>query len=347
MISISKIEFGVKKLLLESMGLREGEYVLVITDIPTAQDWAAQNLERLSDMTLRNLLAKGIVEVAARSISNVNLELYAYPSVGRNSAEPGLDVSERILHTDILLAVTTYSITHTEARGSATSRGVRVASMPGLLPEMLYPDGPIDIDYNKVASETVRVANLLSETSKLRLTSEAGTDLTMSVDGREGKCDTGIYTDPGSWGNLPAGEAYIAPVEGTGEGIVIIERGWHPRLIEDMAIHFRDGLVVKVEGGGDVGDSMRKFLRLNEVDSMSLARRNLAEFGIGTNPKAKRIGNILEAEKIRGTVHIALGDNSHIGGKVKADHHQDFIIKRPTVEADGVRIMEMGKLRLR
>ncbi|MBS7629572.1 aminopeptidase, partial [Candidatus Bathyarchaeota archaeon] len=242
MISNSKIEFGVKKLLLESMGVREGEYVLVITDIPTAQDWGTQSIDRLREMTTRNLLAKEIVEVAKRNFPNVNFDFYAYLSVGRNSAEPGVEVLERILHTDVLLAVTTYSITHTDARASATSRGVRVASMPGLLPEMLYPDGPIDIEYKKVASETARVANLLSETSKLRLTSEAGTDLTMSVDGREGKCDTGIYTDPGSWGNLPAGEAYIAPVEGTGEGTVVIERRWHPRLMEDMAIHFRNGL---------------------------------------------------------------------------------------------------------
>jgi len=346
MISTSRIEFGVKRLLLESVGAREGEHVLVITDIPTAQDWRTQSLERLSDMTLRNLLAKGIVEVASRIIPKANLELFTYPSVGRNSAEPGVDVSERILNTDILLAVTTYSITHTDARAQATSMGVRVASMPGLLPEMLYPGGPIDIDYKKVAYETIRVANLLSETSELRLTSEGGTDLTMSVDGREGRSDTGIYTEPGSWGNLPAGEAYIAPVEGTGEGTVVIEKGWHPKLMEDMAIHFRKGLVVKVDGGEDVGDSMRKFLMLNGVDSVSLARRNLAEFGFGTNPKAKRISNILEAEKIRGTVHIALGDNSHIGGRVKADHHQDFVVNRPTVEADGVKVMVKGKLRL-
>ncbi|MGQ9639694.1 MAG: aminopeptidase [Candidatus Bathyarchaeia archaeon] len=346
MISTSKIESGVKRLLLENMGLRKGETVLVITDTPTIQEWMEHSLERLSDMTMRNLLARAIVEVA-RGLPDIEVDLHTYPSVGRSSAEPGVEVSERMLYTDVLLAVTTYSITHTDARASATGRGVRVASMPGLLPEMLYPGGPIDIDYRKVAVESVKIAELLSDTSEIRLKSESGTDLTFILEGRKGLSDTGIYTEPGSWGNLPAGEAYIAPVEGTAEGLVIIEGGWHPGLMEDMGLLFYEGRLVEVKGGGDVGDAMRRFLRLGEMNELSILRRNLAEFGVGTNPKARRIGNVLEAEKMRGTVHIGLGSNSHFGGRVKADYHQDFIINRPTVEADGEKVMVKGRLRIK
>ncbi|MDP2168583.1 MAG: hypothetical protein Q8J64_09675, partial [Thermodesulfovibrionales bacterium] len=58
---------------------------------------------------------------------------------------------------------------------------------------------------------------------------------------------------------------------------------------------------------------------------------NIAELGIGTNDRAKRPDNILESEKILGTVHIALGDNISFGGRVKAAFHQDFVFFRPTV----------------
>ena len=47
---------------------------------------------------------------------------------------------------------------------------------------------------------------------------------------------------------------------------------------------------------------------------MAEACRNLAELGIGTNDKASRPDNVLEAEKILGTIHLALGDNTGFGG---------------------------------
>ncbi|MEK7308248.1 MAG: hypothetical protein AAB089_04170 [Nitrospirota bacterium] len=58
---------------------------------------------------------------------------------------------------------------------------------------------------------------------------------------------------------------------------------------------------------------------------------NIAELGIGTNDKASRPDNILESEKILGTIHIALGDNSSFGGKVRTPFHQDFVFFKPTL----------------
>ncbi|MEF9437813.1 MAG: hypothetical protein L0922_03365 [Candidatus Mariimomonas ferrooxydans] len=58
---------------------------------------------------------------------------------------------------------------------------------------------------------------------------------------------------------------------------------------------------------------------------------NVAELGIGTNDKASRPDNILESEKILGTIHIALGDNSSFGGKVTTPFHQDFVFFKPTM----------------
>src|SRR6185369_11405562 len=77
--------------------------------------------------------------------------------------------------------------------------------------------------------------------------------------------------------------------------------------------------------------------------------RNIAELGIGTNDQASRPGNILEAEKILGTVHIALGDNSGFGGTVSTPFHEDYVFYSPTlhaVMADGSRIplLENGNL---
>ena len=69
----------------------------------------------------------------------------------------------------------------------------------------------------------------------------------------------------------------------------------------------------------------------------------MAELGIGTNPNASRPDNVLEAEKIKGTVHIAIGDNSHMGGKVESDLHEDFIQPDAELVLDGKQVILGGE----
>ena len=59
---------------------------------------------------------------------------------------------------------------------------------------------------------------------------------------------------------------------------------------------------------------------------------NLAELGIGTNDRARRPDIVLEAEKIIGTVHLALGDNRSMGGESAAPFHVDFVLWGPSLE---------------
>jgi aminopeptidase len=109
-----------------------------------------------------------------------------------------------------------------------------------------------------------------------------------------------------------------------------------------MTIYFSGGLVCDIEGGGKVGEEFRRLLEL-PAPGRQTARRSLAELGIGTNPKARSVETILEGEKIRGTVHIAIGDNIHMGGLVSADLHQDFVIWEPDLSLDGRMVIRRGK----
>jgi leucyl aminopeptidase (aminopeptidase T) len=146
----------------------------------------------------------------------------------------------------------------------------------------------------------------------------------------------------GQWGNLPAGEAYIAPFEGTAEGELVVQKGWFSNLKEDMIITFRGGEVQEIQGGGEVNRMINQILSLEPQKKRKRERCNLAELGIGTNPKARRTDITIEAEKIKGTVHIGIGDNSHMGGKVVADYHQDFVVPRPDLFLDDEKVMEKG-----
>lgn len=151
-----------------------------------------------------------------------------------------------------------------------------------------------------------------------------------------------MYAKARRWGNLPAGEAYIAPMEGTGEGKLVIRKGWHPGLKVDMALNFRQGEVFEIVGGGEVAGKLRQILGLGARLSRKNLRCNLAELGIGTNPKARRVDITIEAEKIKGTIHIGIGDSSHMGGKVVADYHQDFVVDAPDLFLDEEKAMAKG-----
>ena len=175
---------------------------------------------------------------------------------------------------------------------------------------MLYPNGVIDTDYQAIDEKSRKIANLLTPAENVRLTSPDGTDLTFSLKGRKGLFDNGLYIEKGNWGNLPGGEAYITPIEGTANGRVFVPAGWFTNLHENMTMEFVDGEVISISGGGKVGDYFREFIF--SADSPR-HRRSLAELGIGTNDKAKKPDCVLESEKIDGTIHVALGSNYFMG----------------------------------
>ncbi|MDQ7793102.1 MAG: hypothetical protein RDU89_01625 [bacterium] len=338
-----QIRDGVWNMLRVNLGLGADDKLLVITDRPRPEHWTGLDPEVLEQNLRRALLARQVAEVAAEGHRAVSF--LTFESTGRSGAEPPPPAPGAMREHDVVVAITSYSLSHTDARQEACRAGARLASMPAFLPEMFYPGGAMSCDYEKLAEETARIASWLTAARSARVTCPAGTDIRFSLEGREGRPDDGIYRTPGRWGNLPAGEAFTAPVEGTGEGRLVVRAGWHPRLEEDMTITLAGGEAHQVTGGGRVGDVLREVLGLTGQPEAALApRRNLAELGVGTNPNARRLDVTVEAEKIGGTVHLALGDSSHMGGVVTADYHQDFVIPEPDLYLDGVRVMAGGKI---
>ncbi len=340
------IEEGVLSMLGVNMGLKEGERLLVVADPPTLEHWPDKDPSNLMDQLERSMLARMVAEIAREAYPDCIVEFYPYPSVGQHGKEPGEALTEKMREADVLIAIVNYSLSHTNARAEATNAGTRIASMPGFEARMFHPGGPMSVDYGQVAEDTEKLAQLVTATERATVRSPGGTDITFSLAGREGDVDTGLCAERAAWSNLPAGEAYAAPLEGTAEGVIVAQAGWYPNLIEDMVFQFEGGLVTALEGGGKVGDEFRELLQLGVDDDTHRARRNLAELGIGTNPNAKQPDNVLEAEKIKGTVHLAIGDSSHMGGTVVADLHEDFVIPQPDLLLDGRLVIQGGEWRI-
>lgn len=335
---------GVVDMLRVNMNFKRGDKLLVISDVPQLNEWQQAGQRELTEALERVVLARMVCEIAQDQFPETAVQFLPFPSTGGHGTEPDAATAEQMRQADVLLCLTTYSLSHTDARQNATKAGVCVASMPGFTHEMLAPGGPMAVDYNLVAANCRRFADLLSAASEVIVRAPHGTDLRFSIKDRPGQIDDGLYGhSPEAWGNLPAGEAYTTPREGTGEGTLVAPAGWYPDLEEDMVFTLKAGSVVKLEGGGKVGDHFRQMLKLGSDNPLYVARRNLAELGIGTNPNARRADNVLEAEKILGTVHIAIGDNIHMGGLVESDLHEDFVQPDVDLILDGVPVILKGE----
>ncbi len=347
-----------------NLGVKRHERVLVFTDILSASETVGQEehcrRERLRDIAL---LTAEIGKVYAKKI--VYLE---FPATGSHGSEPpeelwlsafgdralnelrksglldalinktlardGLHKAAAIIAkhkksaVDAVIALSNYSTSHTQFRNFLTGLcGSRYASMP--LFDFAMIEGPMGTDWKALSKKTRAIAKMVNGAETVEVTTPNGSGLTVSKKGRKALADTGILTRPGAFGNLPAGEVFFAPLEGNARGVLVLE--WAPtrQLNKAVTLLIRDGLVQEVSGD-DPYAAVLKAKLAERPDN-----RNIAEFGIGTNSMAKRPDNILESEKILGTIHVALGDNSSFGGKISTPFHQDFVFFRPTVTLVG------------
>ncbi|MBX5326656.1 MAG: aminopeptidase [Candidatus Bathyarchaeia archaeon] len=257
----------------------------------------------------------------------------------RSGLEPPKPIAEAMKAADVVLIPTSTSFSHTDARREASKSGARIASMPGITEEMMSVGG-LTADYREVERLTNVVSDILDKGKTVKITSPSGTDLTMSIEGRLCLRDTGIYHGPpNTWGNLPAGEACLAPVEGTTEGVLVID-SMGKLVSQPVRVTIKHGRAVKFEGV----DAKRLENLLRQGDENAF---NVGELGVGTNEKARLSGAVLEDEKVLGTVHVALGDNSsYPGGHSKSNIHMDGILLAPTVMVDEVLLMKDGKIRV-
>lgn len=301
----------------DCMGVQPGETVLVVTDEPlrtigyalwkTAKDFGNEVM---------------LVEILPRKT---------------NGEEPPKEIAELMKMVDVVLCPTSKSLTHTDSRRAASDKGVRIATLPGVTEEIMIRC--MNADYNKIAERTFRLCEILEKTSAIRVKAPRGTDITLPIKGRHAHASSGIFREKGQWGNLPTGEAYLAPLEGESQGIVVVDGSMASvgMVREPIRIMVKDGYATDITGGTEA----KRLIELLEPHGKD--GRNVAEFGIGTNDKAILTGLILEDEKVMGTIHIAFGDNKSMGGSVRVASHLDGLIKEPTVWFDETMIMKDGK----
>lgn len=314
---MSDLQNAVATVLRDCLEVRPGESVLVVSD-PNKRALADALVAEARDLGTEAMLA----EMAERET---------------NGTEPPDAIAQAMLSCDVIVAPTTKSISHTEARHAACAKGARVATMPGVTEDMLART--MGADYAEIRRRSRALALIITEGDEVQITSAAGTDVKLSIAGRHGLADDGDLAQRGAFGNLPAGEGFVAPVEGATQGRIVFDGSLWPigKLDEPLIVEVEEGYATSLSGR-----HAREF-----EDILSRYGREayaVAELGIGTNDAAILTGNVLEDEKILGTAHVAFGDNHTFGGVVRVSSHQDGIILDPTVRIDDRVVLEGGRL---
>jgi leucyl aminopeptidase (aminopeptidase T) len=312
---------GIRSILESCEVVQPAQHVLIIADNEGRSMW------------LGNLVMNVVNSMGAEAV----LTIINPPEM--RGAEPPASVSAAMKNVDVSIRVSDKAaLVHTTARKEATAVGARYCPID--IPIEDIKKGASADDIHLIKDRTETLAQMLTEASVAKVTTPSGTNISVSLANRQG-----IALHPLS--PVVAGipyyaEAAIAPVEGTAEGILVIDIAfidWDYIMRKPLNLTVKGGKVIDVSGANEEADRLKKVLSTFENAS------NIGELGIGTSHIVPLpfYGTRRDAARI-GTTHFALGRNNDIGGETWSEVHWDALMDQAIVELDGRCVLRNGDL---
>lgn len=268
---------------------------------------------------------------------------FEIPAFEHHGQEPPVEVADAMAKAQLVAGLTRLSMAHTQARQRASQAGARYLSLADYSLELL--DHPaVRTDFRARGPVVRAVADRFTHGGGARITTELGTDLHLEMGGRTGNCCPGYVEAPGELGSPPDIEANISPLESASEGIVVVD-GSIPcpdigLLDSPVTLFVEGGRIVRFEGEAAIVETLESaFGAIGSPNAYVLA-----ECGVGLNPNAELTGSMLTDEGANGTMHFGFGSNSTVGGQNEVSFHLDFVFRAATLEIDGARVLDGGKV---
>jgi leucyl aminopeptidase (aminopeptidase T) len=322
-LSEQRLQANAAKVVKDCCGVREGEIVVVLTNPDASAPVAAA-------------LTRAVADAGAEPIL---VQTEPLPLPGADLPKVLDDV---LAAADLILAPTSKSVYHTRSvREACRDAGTRFVALSEADVDT-FVSGGMNANFVALTEAATRVSELLDQARSIHLETPAGTALSSNVGPRRGLMSGGTCREPGDVIGLPTVEAFIAPLEATVQGTVVVDASCsggvgvvdHPIVIE-----VADGRANEI-AGGDAANRLRDVLAENGEDSVY----QVAEIGIGLNPMCRITGRIIEDEGTYGTCHVALGSNVWFGGDNPAPSHIDLVQWRPTITLDDEPLCRDGEL---
>lgn len=314
---MTKMEIAAQAVVLKCLDIKRGEPVLVLANEP--------------HMDIAQILFKA----ASRRTRKTYLLQLSHFSHQNGLFDP---LARMMSEFQAIIAVTSHSILHTQARIQASKNGTRIANMPEISNQTF--SRLAGANYTKINRRSQKIKDILTIGKEIRISAPNGSDLCIPIKNNSGFADSGLLHNPGAFSDLPAGEGSIVPDEDKTEGVLIVDCGMgvNSKDQDRLVLTIKKGRISRISGGLAAQKLRRQLAQFGPQS------RNIVKFGIGTNDAARISGFPLEDKKVRGTIHLAIGNNISFGGHVNIPIHLESIVYKATAEIDGRKILDRGKL---
>jgi len=323
--------------------LRREEKVLIVSDAATNPHYAAACFG-------------AVLEIGAEVAQVVVPFVEGTPEMAaRRRAEklvPYEHIIELMKRMDFVADLTSIGFLHSERQVEMLSGGARMLRVrePIEVLQRLFPT-------REIKARVEAGARVLGASRRLRVTTPAGTDLSVDRGDRPVFMQYGFADRPGRWDHWPTAQVVQAPAEDTAAGVLVMTPGdfiGHRYVASPVRLEVEHGRITRMEGAGlDV-----VILRDHLARGQGTDADRISHIGWGCDRRARydaldRYAHYhtrgAEVRGVYGAVTIAFGSNADLGGANRTQLHLDlgfrgarFLLDdRPVIEREEFLIPEL------
>jgi 2,5-dihydroxypyridine 5,6-dioxygenase len=319
--------------------VKSGESLTVLSDLSTRREYVQ------SAFAAARELGANIYEMCVS-------ETPTWTTVGVPTVGPCKGAVEALMAADMLVCMHPPLFTKwlREVRNGGT-RVLLVRDHPDDLEAGMSPPGLKDA--------VLHAAARYAATRELRVTSEAGTDVTVKLGDYPVNKQYGIADEPGHFDHWGSGLVHTFPNEGTANGTVVIAPGdvvilpYAHYVTDEVRLDIREGFIREIHGGLEA-KLMRHWLDESKTGPDDIDGYAVSHLGWGMNPNARWDNMMLYGQETErgasntrafpGNFLFSTGPNTEGGGKRATRGHYDVPMRDCTVRLDGDVIIDRGRI---
>lgn len=216
-------------------------------------------------------------------------------------------------------------------------------------PEILARMVPSVRDKTRVIAADQR----LKKARQMRVTSDAGTDLTMEVGDFPTLPEYGFADEPGHWDHWPSGFISTWPNEGSTRGNLVLDVGdmlfpFKTYIHSPVTMEIESGYIRDIKGGFDAKYIKEYMAAYQDPDAYAVAhvgwglQKKAQWAALGMRDKSQSLG--MDGRAAYGNFLFSTGPNSEAGGKNNSRCHIDIPMYGCTLYLDDELILKDGDI---
>lgn len=322
-------------------GVGDGDLIGVL-----AESQSRQVLVELTEHALSRIGARGFRVTVASPLLQDPLPVRSTGATYAYNAYP--EIMQALGACSLVVDCTVEGLLHSKARQALLGAGGRVLMISNEHPEVLERCRPDPA----VHEQSLKALAMLDAAAIMRVTSAAGTDLTVDISGAPSRGGGGILGSDDKIAYWPAGLCLCFPLENTTNGTIVLDVGdinlTFKRYFESQVrLTVENDRVVSIEGTGLDAQLMRTYYE-GWQDPNAYA---VSHVGWGLNPGARWDSlTMYDKDDINGTEMRAIAGSFlfSTGANEFADRftscHFDLPMRNCTVSIDDVTVVDSGRL---